>query len=218
MEPTLGANVISQKMEELKALWAKHGQDHVFNWADSLNEQERITFLEDLQQVDVSEINKIYTETVAYEGKHTALSFYRHDLTCTTEANKDKKVDLKPFPNVTKFSDASKEQRVRWEQIGHGLLADNKVAILLLAGGQASRLGCAFPKGMFGILTRNFSNFHIMHAKITLTHKDIGLPSGKSLYQIQVERAVRMQKMAARSRGKGKHFFHSLPPFFYITI
>lgn len=67
------------------------------------------------------------------------------------ESHKNKKFDLKPFPNVTKFSDASKEQRTRWEQVGHTLIADNKVAILLLAGGQASRLGCTVPKGMFGI-------------------------------------------------------------------
>jgi hypothetical protein len=68
MEPTLGANIISKKMEEIKAQWATHNQDHVFKWADKLTEQERVTFLEDLQQVDVTEINKIYKETVAYEG------------------------------------------------------------------------------------------------------------------------------------------------------
>lgn len=132
-------------------------------WVDSLTDAERSTFLEDIAQVDVAEVNKIYKETVEYEA-----------------LNKDKKFELKPFTNVTKFSDASQEQRTRWEQIGHSLIADNKVAILLLAGGQASRLGCAFPKGMF----------------------DIGLPSGKSLYQIQVERAIRIQKMACRSRQK----------------
>lgn len=150
-------------MEELKTLYAKHGQEQVFKWADTLSDNDKLTFLEDVQQIDVAEVSKIYKDTVKYE-----------------ESNKNKKFELKPFPNVTKFSDASKEQRTRWEQIGHTLIADNKVAVLLLAGGQASRLGCSFPKGMY----------------------DIGLPSGKSLYQIQVERAVRLQKMACRSRGK----------------
>lgn len=41
-------------------------------------------------------------------------------------------------------------------------------------------------------------------ARYILWHSvDIGLPSKKSLYQLQIERAIRLQKMACRSRGKG---------------
>lgn len=154
MEPTIASNVVAQRMEEVKALFAKHNQEHVFQWADTLTDSERLTFLEDLGQIDVANINKIYKDTVAYEGIFmTRVHFLRSSayLTFNTEIAKTKKVELQPFPNVTKFSDASKEQRARWEQIGHTLIADNKVAILLLAGGQASRLGCTFPKGMYGI-------------------------------------------------------------------
>jgi len=163
MEPTPDIQAINKQLEELNSVWTKHNQGHVFQWADKLKNEEKLTFLEDLQQVDIADVERTYKEAVAHEAKNAAT-----------------KCEVRPFASVTKFSDVSKEQRSRWEQIGLSLIAENKVAVLLLAGGQATRLGCTFPKGMY----------------------DIGLPSKKSLYQLQVERAARLQKMAARSRGK----------------
>lgn len=71
--------------------------------------------------------------------------------------------DLKPMP----FKIASDDLRYDfWKETGEILLGKGQVAAFLVAGGQGSRLGFEGPKGMF----------------------DIGLPSHKSLFQLQAER------------------------------
>jgi len=66
----------------------------------------------------------------------------------------------------------------KWTRVAYDLMNASKIGVVLLAGGQGTRLGSANPKGMY----------------------NIGLPSQKSLFQIQCERLLRVETMAG---GKG---------------
>ena len=77
----------------------------------------------------------------------------------------------------------NEEERARWEASGYRLVAQGRCAAVVMAGGQGSRLGSTFPKGILG--------------DASVSGADIGLPSGLSLFGIQAARLLRVQAVAA---------------------
>ena len=82
--------------------------------------------------------------------------------------------ELRPCTSVTRLSATAPAQAAAWRAAGLAGVRAGHVAALVLAGGQGTRLGFDRPKGEY----------------------DIGLPSGKSLFQLQCERARRLRDEA----------------------
>jgi UDP-N-acetylglucosamine/UDP-N-acetylgalactosamine diphosphorylase len=164
-EPSLLTPPSEDEVAELRQKYKEQSQDHVFTFWDSLTSDQKAELYKQLSNIDPARLTSI-TETVLSPNADSKSSIGK---------------DLAPLPAEACAStlDASPEKLSEWRDQGLKLIAEGKVAVLLMAGGQGTRLGSSAPKGCF----------------------DIGLPSGKSLFQLQAERLVRLQQVAAEEAG-----------------
>ncbi|RPD82290.1 nucleotide-diphospho-sugar transferase [Lentinus tigrinus ALCF2SS1-7] len=150
----------------LRTRYESAGQGHLFTFWDDLSDAERDALRTQLEALDIERVNRIYQKAVTAE-KELAKS-------TGTES-------IEPLPEDAADSvigDPAKEKE--WRGIGLQAIARGEVGVLLMAGGQGTRLGSSAPKGCY----------------------DIGLPSHKTLFQYQAERIARLQTLAAQSAGK----------------
>ncbi|CAG8639148.1 9318_t:CDS:2 [Dentiscutata heterogama] len=129
------------------------------------------TFYEDLtpeeQTTFLNQLDKLDIERVNQIFKKAV---------ATSRNSNNKNQNLEPLPDDVFDSvlDTNEDKIKEWEKLGFNMIAQNKVCAILMAGGQGTRLGSSAPKGCY----------------------DIHLPSGKSLFQLQAERILRLQKVA----------------------
>eukprot|EP00195_Chlamydomonas_chlamydogama_P005792 CAMPEP_0202904818 /NCGR_PEP_ID=MMETSP1392-20130828/31237_1 /ASSEMBLY_ACC=CAM_ASM_000868 /TAXON_ID=225041 /ORGANISM="Chlamydomonas chlamydogama, Strain SAG 11-48b" /LENGTH=471 /DNA_ID=CAMNT_0049592643 /DNA_START=73 /DNA_END=1488 /DNA_ORIENTATION=- len=166
-------------IESVRQLATSSGQDHVFQHFNGLSKDEQKRLYEDVKDVDFQYLANVFKASMATGAASSA--------------------HVKPYPCVLQLDDVSEEQRKQWKAHGLRLMAQGKAAVLLLAGGQGTRLGSSLPKGCY----------------------NVGLPSGKSLFQLQAERLLKMQQLAAAAAPSGSptrplHWYIMTSPFTHV--
>ncbi|MBI5967396.1 MAG: UTP--glucose-1-phosphate uridylyltransferase, partial [Deltaproteobacteria bacterium] len=114
---------------EILNLLEKYRQHHILRHYHRLNPEKKDEFLKELQGLDVPWVFKLYDKFSKL--KNSGLLY-----------------DISPTPIIT--IPKTPEERMRREEVrnlGESLIRGNQVAVLIVAGGQASRLGFAGPKG-----------------------------------------------------------------------
>lgn len=114
---------------------------HVFYFWENLTDEEKKILIDDLRDIDMKKVGL----------------FYNQFIKATT-----KKLSLKPAKCFSIF-----ERNDNLKIVGENAIRNKEVAILTVAGGQASRLGYDSPKGCFPISPlKNKSLFQIFAEKI----------------------------------------------------
>lgn len=149
----LDANVKQQIEKRLK----EHGQSHLLRFWDELTESEQATLIGQIEKIDFDLIKSLSSEQAEAEqwGQLAA------------KANVPTAITLENFADESTYTNAY--------NTGRAALEAGKVGMILVAGGQGSRLGFDHPKGMF----------------------PIGPISNRTLYQVHFEQVI------ARSRQFG---------------
>ncbi|PGH16956.1 hypothetical protein AJ80_05024 [Polytolypa hystricis UAMH7299] len=164
----LGGNLPKEEeVAELRQKYEQAGQAQVFSFFEELKPAEKTQLFHQLSNFEPNRVNELVDKALNPPPSS--------DL---------KAAALEPLPEHATASilDSDAEDLKRWYDAGLASIADNKVAVVLMAGGQGTRLGSSAPKGCF----------------------DIGLPSKKSLFQIQAERIAKLQSLAQHTLGKEK--------------
>lgn len=153
-----------QEVNSLRDKYNQANQGHVFKFYDELDADGKASLYNQLFEIDPHRINVLADKALHPQNSED-----------------EKEPEIEPLPSAATASllDSTQEQRDEWYTAGLALIADNKVGVILMAGGQGTRLGSSDPKGCF----------------------DIGLPSSKSLFQMQAERIYKVQQLAKKQGG-----------------
>ena len=194
------------------------GQGHVFQHIWDCPVAEKQEFLAMLASFNVLQLN---------------VEFAR-----LTEKVEEKKIS--PMPPGIDSSKETPERLQAWRAAGLRQIADNKLAVVLLAGGQGTRLGSNLPKGALPCdsprpprLAAPLAALFSCSCSCSLLSLillpvppspapaccagmyNIGLATGKTLLQLQAERLRRLRTLASELSGKPVEAIHI--PWYIMT-
>lgn len=167
----------SDEVKELRSKYEKAGQQHVFAFWDELDAAGKAQLYEQLSGFDPEHINELANKALHPQKEEAA--------------NEAPSIEPLPASATSSVLDSNEEDLKKWYEQGLDLVGENKVGVVLMAGGQGTRLGSSAPKGCY----------------------DIDLPSKKSLFQLQAERIWRVEQLAAKKHGKSE----AVVPWYVMT-
>jgi len=131
----------------------KYGQQHLMRFWNDLDVVDQVKLSEQINQVDIERVNSLFRQANVHTYSDNTIEPIEDDMIGSSESS----------PTVLD----------NWRDIGKEAIARNEVAVILLAGGQGTRLGSEEPKALY----------------------DVGLPSKKTLLELQGERIKKLEEM-----------------------
>lgn len=154
------------ELETVSKELAKFNQSHVLRFWDELTDEQKTILSNEIKEVNVAEVCSYFKKSVETLNED--------------QSKLDDRMEPIPPELYGGVIRSSPEELKSYEHEGLQQISEGRVAVLLMAGGQGTRLGVSYPKGMY----------------------DVGLPSRKPLFQLQAERIRRLEDLAYDRTGK----------------
>ncbi|XP_011867796.1 PREDICTED: UDP-N-acetylhexosamine pyrophosphorylase [Vollenhovia emeryi] len=152
-------------MERLRKKLCEYNQHHLLRFWEELTDEDRSQLENDIDELgDLREITSYFERAVESSSCQSML---------------DDKIQPIDETKIASVKTSTEQQLNVYKERGLKQIAQGRVAVLLLAGGQGTRLGVSYPKGMY----------------------NVELPSQKTLFQLQADRILRLQHMARQQYG-----------------
>ena len=139
---------------------ARHGQGHLLRWWGDLDAAGRDRLEAELRALDLDELDRLKGDLLSGEAA------------TDIRADRVRPVDVLRLP----ATDGERSARRRAAEVGEAMIAAGEVAVVVVAGGQGTRLGFDGPKGTY----------------------PIGPVSAASLFQIHAEKIVALGRRHGR--------------------
>ena len=119
---------MNEKLEKIKKLLKKYGQEHLLLKYDEMNDEQKEYLLNQIEEIDCDLMKNLY------EKASKPVDF--------------EEITIEPIEHVDK-SKLTNAERERYEKLGIEAIKYNKFACVTMAGGQGTRLGHSGPKGTY---------------------------------------------------------------------
>ena len=156
---------LSMDVASLRTKLARAGQDHLLQFWEELGAEQQQQLHDELAELDLEEVLEYFSRTVAEMN--------------SAGAKLDDKMQPLTESQCGSVAASTDRELAHYEALSLEEVSRGRVGILLLAGGQGTRLGTSYPKGMY----------------------DVGLPSHKTLFQLQAERIRSLEQLAEKKTG-----------------
>ncbi|ODV59060.1 UDP-N-acetylglucosamine diphosphorylase [Ascoidea rubescens DSM 1968] len=165
---TIATSDTETQATELKQVFAQAGQSHLFQFYNELSTEEREQLLHDASEISSPSklINSVKDALELLNANSSST-----DDSAFYQLPNDNFYSLLKDDDKNSLSD---DEKTKYYNKGLELIKQNKVGIILMAGGQGTRLGSSSPKGTFRIT----------------------IPSNNSLFELQAKRIKALQKIS----------------------
>ena len=118
----------------------KYNQQHILRFYNQISQDQQHSLLKEIEKLNIKKMQELYKN-----------SYF------------DEEIDMNKISNLNCITNLREEEKKEYKNIGERIIKNNQYGIVIMAGGNASRLGLGIPKGCLklSVNKKNISLFEL---------------------------------------------------------